>query len=234
MIVTFSAYFALQSMFYRENAIIYNQLFNESCDDFKGLLDEAERYCLSICASDNVQSLLKSDHSSDTDAFMERVDVINRGSTMYQITVMPVVNNIVNDYAHGRVEPFDAYDFGYGYSWKFRPEGQDVLRVMRVVYDLDDISKAIGVVQIDMSLTLADGIIYSFENYVYGKNVLMLCDEQGNRLLPYYVPKDISIDTENAVSSLIDIPFELNRDSFTVKKTLINNGWVLYGYIDRS
>ena len=71
MIVTFSAYFALQSMFYRENTIIYNQLFNESCDDFKSILDEAEKYCLRICASDDIQQLLKKDHPASSEAFAE-------------------------------------------------------------------------------------------------------------------------------------------------------------------
>ncbi|MBR0138335.1 MAG: histidine kinase [Erysipelotrichaceae bacterium] len=232
MIVTFSAFFALQFMFYRENAIIYNQLFNESCEDFKIILDDAQRYSLRVCASDEVQQLLKTEHTNEQ--FLEKVETINNQNTLYQISIMEIVNGIVNDPAHNRIEPFDAYDYGYDYNWKFRPERQDVLRVSRVIYDLDDITKPIGIAQIDISTTVADTIIYAFENYVYGKNYLLLCDENGNRLLPYYLPKDINVDFEDTVSSLTDIPFELNRDSFTVRRTLSNNNWVLYGYIDRS
>ena len=232
-IVVFSAYFALQQMFYRENAVIYSQLYDKSVSDLKELLDDGESYILSMCSSYDVQTLLKKGSSVTPEEFTETVRTVNQQSSVYEVRVLPIRDETVLREDYTILAPLTAYNYGHRYNWSFRPQGENVLRVSRIIYDNEDIDKALGVCMVDMALTKVETIFYDFENYVQGGNTLQLYDGE-RRLLPYYVSGNLDVLQEPLVESLTDVPFELKRESVVVARHLIATGWTLYGCIERT
>ena len=233
-IVTFSAYLSVQSLFVREHSVIYSQLFENSYRNMKSVFDESERYSLKLCANDRLQELFRHHEEYSVQQMQEILNEINTERNYYSVSAYYVLNGVVSDFDGTPMGPFSTYDYGHDYYWQFRPSSMNVLRVSRVVYDFDDISLPIGVIQVDMSLTAIENIMYSFEEGGSNSSFLLLYDSEGKRLLPYYLSKQIVFDPDDTVTSLSDFSLNLNQQYVTVERTIINNGWKLYGYVTRS
>ena len=112
-IVTFSAYLSVQSLFVRENSVIYSQLFENSYRNMKSVFDESERYSLKLCANDRLQELFRHHEEYSVQQMQEILNEINTERNYYSVSAYYVLNGVVSDFDGTPMGPFSTYDYGH-------------------------------------------------------------------------------------------------------------------------
>lgn len=232
------AYNSIKNLFYRENTIIHNQLFTESYKQLKTIFDSSEDLVLTLCADNDLHDLIKNGTACDYERIKRKCDDYkNINSTTNSIYIYPIVDDLVYTHDSNSARWIVKDDINnidnqsYRFNWTFTPNNTDVIRISRFIYDLNDISKIIGIVEVDVSLPAIVPIIYSFgASSGYDSN-LYLINAENSYLLPYHYSGTFSYEDYTQLSEESLTSFNMNKDYY-VEKEFLNNGWKMISVIN--
>jgi two-component system sensor histidine kinase YesM len=237
-LVILTSFNSLSEIFYHENAIRYENELSADQDKLQSLILDAENDSLIVCTDESLQELLNGSSLPAASQFRAALAGPSRVESGRQISVLPVCGeDIYRLSADGSEwlkssDPLEAYPLDYRYHWIFRPGGQDVIRVQRIMYDNSDITRVLAIVSVDVSIPSFSDIFYVFGAGSDLKGALYLTDSENQCLLPINHSGTIE-PSEHVFPDLTDAAYDLHDQQITIVKTL-SNGWQLIAVIDGS
>ena len=221
----------LRNHLYRENVLVYEDSISKAYSAINNVLAQAKDSVLTICASRNLNNMLSQQMPSH-DLLQDSVNELRDALNVNSVEIYPVRDNDVFIWDEdqqmyiGSSDSIYDYPLDYGYSWSFRPDGHDSLRVTRAMYDLDDISRVVAIVNLDVVLTDVNEAIYGFSSNDDSGGKLYLLDGNDNFLLPYH--RQGKMDLSNAINGSIpqEEPWSA-RGEITLYTVFPQNGWKL-------
>jgi two-component system sensor histidine kinase YesM len=236
-IITMATIYSLRNLFYKQNSLVYESILDDDYDKLQTVFKQGEDYVLQLCTDANLQELLRGDQPAATQ-FKKAVSQLSGRENWESVTVLPVsgqdvygIDEITQDWICYS-DALEYYPNDYRYSWRFRPDGKDCLRVMRAMFDQQDITRIIAIISVDISLPTLAEMFYTFGVRDDLQGTLCLVDANNNYLLPYHKTGVINLP-ENTVYDLTAIKYSLRDEQVTVAKEFHSNNWKMVAVIDQ-
>lgn len=241
-VITISVINITSKFVYDETLASYSRIMDDEYTTINNLFEKSKRMALDVCTNKELQMAIKgSNFNVSTWKNTQNLLLIdnllkeyNGEYSYFDVSVYPYDDEMIYRYHYQAglwVKAFDIHDSNWmqevlnskgDFSWEvIEEELGHTVRLSKVIYDLDNVDKAIGVVCVDMDL---EYIETKLSDYDFGRRgTSYLINNQNKIIFPYNSDKLFPLevlDSKGKYESVIS-------NNLVFSESFVSNGWKL-------
>lgn len=236
-------------MVYNETMDSYSRTMDVGYDTIAKLFTSAERLSLDICIDKNFQQATIANNfevayheNSRNVLVMDNILKEYNGQNSYLIAgFYPVENDMVYRY-HYQAGLWVTAETILNQSWMretiassgefiwnlLDTENGPVIRTSKLMYDMENMEKSLGVVYVDIRIEPIEYVLYS--SILSGKGTGYLIDDKNQIILPYHCKNQLPEDMLSSKGTYSGV----DGSNLMFAKSFTANGWKIAGIISNS